>query len=165
MARPKFNLALEDFDSEEATQPKENATEEKATAMEAPVASANTETRVEEPQKEPQEEVSKESEPVKEPAVPAENKMVRPSATAVEIPAELLEEPEEDVFAIKVTQAKKKETLSKNKLIKLKPSDEERINKVLQEQYDGMSFNSLVNQLLIGWLEKAESVSEKNNKK
>lgn len=163
MAKKKFNLALEDFDNDKATQPKEEVIEEKAAAMEAPAADANT--KVEEPQKELQEEVSKDSEPVKEPAVAAENKTVRPSATAVAIPEELLEEPEEDVFAIKVTQAKKKETLSKNKLIKLKPSDEERINKVLQEQYDGMSFNSLVNQLLTGWLEKAESVAEKGNKK
>lgn len=161
MAKKKFNLELEAYDIEKAIQPKEEDTEEKAAAVEEPAA----DTKVEEPQKELQEEVSKDSEPAKEPAVAAENKTVRPSATAVAIPAELLEEPEEDVFAIKVTQAKKKETLSKNKLIKLKPSDEERINKVLQEQYDGMSFNSLVNQLLTGWLEKAESVAEKGNKK
>jgi len=156
----KFNLNPADYDIAKATQLQEEITEEKEAVVEVPVANE----AASEPQKESNVESKNDSETAAEVEVPAEeNKTAVQTATGFHsapiIPGN------EEVFRIKVTQIVKKETLSKNKMIKLKPSVEARINQILAEKYPGMSFNSLVNQLLQGWLDEADAVDVESTEK
>lgn len=156
----KFNLNPADYDIAKATQLQEEIVEEKEAVVEGQAANE----AAPEPQKESKVEPKSDSETAAKVEVPAEeNKTVVQPATGFQ-PAPILPGNEE-VFRIKVTQIAKKETLSKNKMIKLKPSVEARINQILAEKYPGMSFNSLVNQLLQGWLDEADAVDVESTEK
>lgn len=71
----------------------------------------------------------------------------------------------EEYVRIKVTGLIKNETKSIRKQILVKPSVMAKVEEVLKTQYQGLSFNNLLNQLLEGWLAEMDAVEVENTEK
>ena len=65
---------------------------------------------------------------------------------------------ENDYVKVRVGRIQKKEAMSVKKMILLKPSVNDRIMRVLQTKLPDVSFNSVVNQLIEGWLDEVDSI-------
>lgn len=72
------------------------------------------------------------------------------------------EENENDYVRVRVGRIQKKETMSVKKMVLMKPSVLARLERVLKTKLPGTSFNSVVNQLIEGWLDEVDTIdSEK----
>ena len=125
----KFNISEEDFDITKANQKKEELKPVKKQASE-PV---------------------KKKDEVSVPAKETEGKNIQDEVMLPEVN-------NDDYVRVRVGQIQKKEAMSVKKMVLIKPSVQARIDYVLKNQYPGVSFNSVVNQLLEGWLEEVDTI-------